>query len=158
MSMFDAFFPELTLDKNYREEIQNVTRSFLANIIRRPRLPDILYHYTNMKGLHGIVDSGMLWATHIAYMNDFSEYLHAVLVAGRTSGELKNSETQPAKAKFYTSLERLLHPNQMSMEDYPPIFVSCFSKAEDNLSQWRAYGRGEGSPIPSFTRSAPGGR
>lgn len=144
MSMFDAFYPALPLEDKFREEIQNVTRSFLANLIRQPRLPEILYHYTNMMGFHGIVDSGMLWATHIAYMNDFSEYLHAVLVAGQISGELKQSETQPTKVKFYTALETLLHPNQMAMEDYPPIFVSCFSKAEDNLSQWRAYGKGEG--------------
>jgi hypothetical protein len=142
--MFDAFYPERLLGDKFSDEIKNVTRSFLANILRPSRLPEVLYHYTNMTGFQGILDSGMVWATHIAYMNDVSEYRHAVVESGKISGELKRSESQSAKIKFYECMEGLLQPTNMRMQDYPPIFIACFSEAEDNLSQWRAYGGGEG--------------
>jgi hypothetical protein len=35
--------------------------------------PGTLYHYTNAAGLKGIVESGVLRAPHIAFMNDTSE-------------------------------------------------------------------------------------
>ena len=42
-------------------------------------LPDeTLYHYTNLKGLLGIVESRVLWASDIRYMNDASELKHTV--------------------------------------------------------------------------------
>ena len=38
----------------------------------------ILYHYTSPAGLLGIVKSRSLWASGIHYLNDSSEYRHAV--------------------------------------------------------------------------------
>ena len=35
--------------------------------------PKILYHYTTMDGLKGIIASKSLWATKIQYLNDASE-------------------------------------------------------------------------------------
>jgi hypothetical protein len=40
--------------------------------------PKTLHHYTDAAGLKGIVESGVMRASHLAYMNDASEYLHAV--------------------------------------------------------------------------------
>ena len=37
----------------------------------------ILYHYTNVKGLMGILDSQCLWATDFRYTNDLSEIRYA---------------------------------------------------------------------------------
>src|SRR5271167_1835242 len=35
--------------------------------------PPILYHYTSMRGLLSIVETGRIRATHIRYLNDWSE-------------------------------------------------------------------------------------
>jgi len=36
--------------------------------------PDgLLYHYTDEKGLYGILDSGEIWATHYRFLNDLAE-------------------------------------------------------------------------------------
>ena len=43
--------------------------------------PERLYHYTNPKGLLGIAQSRVLWASNIRYLGDSSEYLHAVQLA-----------------------------------------------------------------------------
>ena len=46
-------------------------------------MPEVVYHYTSMNALLGIVD-GDIWATNIQYLNDISEYTHFLeLVKGR---------------------------------------------------------------------------
>ncbi len=48
----------------------------------------ILYHYTNVKGLMGILDSQCLWATDFRYTNDLSEirYAKGIMMFPRKSG------------------------------------------------------------------------
>lgn len=38
---------------------------------------ETLYHYTSFKGLLGIVDSQVLWASDVRYMNDSAEMKHS---------------------------------------------------------------------------------
>ncbi len=38
--------------------------------------PDELFHYTNINGLKGILETQTLWATHYAYLNDSQEIKH----------------------------------------------------------------------------------
>ncbi len=40
--------------------------------------PELLYHYTTQKGLLGILHERCIWATHIRYLNDASEFKHGV--------------------------------------------------------------------------------
>ena len=37
-------------------------------------LPTTLYHYTDARGLQGIVEKGTLWASSVHHLNDFREY------------------------------------------------------------------------------------
>jgi hypothetical protein len=36
-------------------------------------LPDVLWHYTSLNGLLGILDSGKLWASDLRFLNNSSE-------------------------------------------------------------------------------------
>lgn len=51
--------------------IKNITQKLYSDIPQ-----EILYHYTSFKGLLGIVDSGVLWASDVRYMNDSAEMKH----------------------------------------------------------------------------------
>jgi hypothetical protein len=42
-------------------------------------LPEVLYHYTDIKGLQGIWEEGQIWATDSRYLNDTSELRLGVL-------------------------------------------------------------------------------
>ena len=42
------------------------------------RAPPILYHYTTGDALFGIVETGMLWATNLHYLNDSTEFGYAL--------------------------------------------------------------------------------
>jgi len=41
---------------------------------------DMLFHYTNRSGLHGILRSQQLWLGHFTQLNDTSEVHHALKV------------------------------------------------------------------------------
>jgi hypothetical protein len=41
------------------------------------RLDDLIYHYTGLRGLIGIVESGKIWATDIRFLNDTGEATYA---------------------------------------------------------------------------------
>jgi len=115
MSAAHQMFDEMTLQK------------------RKP-IPDVLYHYTTMEGLLGIVRTGKLWLSHIKYLNDSLEYeflwnLLKVRVDRRirTSAQLEKAER-----------ERLL--SLLGFRADLETFVASFSAdGGDRLSQWRGY-------------------
>ncbi|EFD2622350.1 hypothetical protein CK189_005805, partial [Escherichia coli] len=37
-----------------------------------------IYHYTDLNGLKGIIESGSLWATHFSFLNDSNELSHGM--------------------------------------------------------------------------------
>ena len=38
----------------------------------------ILYHYTSLEGLLGIIESKSIWATNVLYLNDASELNYSI--------------------------------------------------------------------------------
>lgn len=109
----------------------------------------VVYHYTNMRGACGIIESGRMRATHIAYMNDSLEYILAsqatrseverVLKEGKFAGVEELASAMIANLEAANEIER-----------QPPIFIASFSEALDDLSQWRGYGDGEGGIALGF--------
>lgn len=123
-----------------------------------------LYHYTTPEGLLGILNSGQLWATHPAYLNDSRELEYGLeglidladsyvqefemkLHPSRTPNGLKSA--QDRKALMRGALAFVRDNDKMKSffrHDMAP-FISCLSKARDQLSQWRGYSRGGGYAI-----------
>jgi hypothetical protein len=48
------------------------------------------------------------------------------------------------------AFSKRIDPEEVVFYDYPPIFVACFSASQNDLSQWRAYGQGEGGMAIGF--------
>ena len=96
---------------------------------------EYIYHYTSLDGLKGILESGEIWATDIRFLNDTSEATHGVNSIRRHIEEYiaaqRHSDTFGADV---LELWNRIEWKQRS-------FVACFSKKDDDLSQWRAYGR-----------------
>lgn len=104
---------------------------------------DLLYHYTDITGLKGIIEHDELWATHYGFVNDLTEFVY-------TQNVLHSD-----------IITRLPHPNPhvgavlnaiLSADDFVggaiEIFIACFCETADLLSQWRSYsGRGGGFAI-----------
>lgn len=90
----------------------------------------IIYHYTNINGLVGMVATGKIWATHVSRLNDSSEYDHGIKVVADCV-----QQSMPATSR--TLVDKIL-----SEFKKVETFVASYSTKPDLLSQWRSYSGG----------------
>lgn len=102
-------------------------------------VPQRLWHYTTSSGLLEILRTKTLWSTHIGYLNDATEFQHAVDVldvAARSS----HSEQELARVGWPQVLAetstRLWDGDERELSS---TYVTSFCDAEDLLSMWRSY-------------------
>ena len=105
-------------------------------IPKSPPKNNLLYHYTDSKGLFGITTSGTLWATKLQYLNDSKEFRHAVEIAKL---ELDVRKSRKGLTDDEDFLYSLLYARVESMKG-ANTFICSLSEEPDLLSQWRAYG------------------
>ena len=104
----------------------------------------LLYHYTSMEGLLGIIQSGKMRATHVRFLNDSSEFMHAFSPAymdrwleGLIPGageELKLGVREKAvslAAKYVVFV--------ISLTEDEPTSENLSPSQGDRLSQWQKY-------------------
>ncbi|MGE9784389.1 DUF2971 domain-containing protein [Janibacter sp. G368] len=106
--------------------------------------PERLWHYTSGAGARGIFTSGTLWAGHLGYMNDSSEFDHAVALSLEIARRLRD-ELEDHKAGLEKWINYLTDSPPESWT--PNVFAVSLSESDDLLSQWRAYGTGRGGPF-----------
>ena len=106
----------------------------------------IVWHYTTGVGLLGIIESGAIYATHVACLNDSTEIRYAVkLYYDALESVRQKSAGDPEAIKFLTKvLEINLDDPKLPRHGSSPYFVACFSNLEDDLPQWRAYSESGG--------------
>jgi hypothetical protein len=102
----------------------------------------MVYHYTDDRGLRGILESGRLWLTDVFNLNDPSElrhgFSHAVTALNaRAADGLPEAQTF---ARIFAAFE-----SEGGIRESAHFFVCSMSSTGDDLGQWRAYadnGRG----------------
>lgn len=96
--------------------------------------PEVLYHYTSIDGLMGILSNKSIWLTDYQYLNDMEEIEHGKNIVKNTAKELLESTndqiTKDLLQKWICGLEKIEER----------IFIASLSSNGDSLSQWRAYG------------------
>jgi hypothetical protein len=107
-------------------------RPVIAATVATP--PPVLYHYTRLPGLLGIVKSRALWATDIRYLNDEKEFQYALELTKNLLTSLRDSDAPPAYAPLIPTLLAAI-----DALDSSGVYVSCFTENGDLLSQWRGY-------------------
>lgn len=115
-------------------------------------IPDVLYHYTDQRGLLGIIDNRKIWLTHTQYLNDAKEFKVALellrdrfieqYIAARAA---ENGDGRRAKAI------NIMHQATKGIEGQC-ICVFSLSERSDSLSQWRAYGGSKAGFAIGFNR------
>jgi len=103
----------------------------------------LLYHYTDQKGLLGIIEDKCLWATHSQFLNDLSEY--------RIVFDALQEKIKAERNDNWAYLQsRFLSARQMK-----GIFITSFSgERGDSLAMWRGYSAGTGGYSIGFDRLA----
>jgi hypothetical protein len=123
-----------------------------------------LYHYTTMRGLLGIAESKTLWATNIRYLNDATEFLHALHMV-RMQRDLLALDLEKDERLL---LQKLL-ADDLPDDDFSKMasfglsyYVVSLTTEWDSLSQWREYARRSGYalgiPFDTLRQFAPTAR
>jgi hypothetical protein len=102
------------------------------------KVEETLYQYTTAAGLHGIFDTEVIWCTDYRYLNDPSEFRHGLDLARKTIDDANSEGLDPKQAIFLETAHDLLSSERMHLG--LRVFISCFSRARNDLGQWRAYG------------------
>lgn len=114
----------------------------LSDVLDRA-IPDKLWHYTSVQGFQGIVTSKQIFATDVRFLNDRTEFIHARAIAAQVIAETNDygSNFFPARDYSKKAVDLAFDTGNLSA-DRLQVFVSSFSEAEDQLSQWRGYSQG----------------
>lgn len=97
-----------------------------------------LTHYTSIKGLFGIIESGGFWLSDHRFLNDSEEYHNGRKLVLHIIGRLLD---KPRHHLFRNVLDRAVE--LLENEREPAQYVCAFSTRPDSLDQWRAYAPGE---------------
>lgn len=112
------------------------------------RISDV-YHYTTITGFLSIMQKREMWASHIAFMNDRSEYSHGKELFRRRLSQRVSGvpETEQRFLRMVMeSLEREISDGAYTTSS-KDVFCLSFSYAPDSLEMWRGYGRESGIAI-----------
>jgi hypothetical protein len=110
-------------------------------------VPEVLYHYTDVAGLIGILSSSSLWATNLRFMNDAEELAHAWRLMLEVLLEAKTEARSPAQVELIEEIERAA---RSEWAGYPDFYATSFTESGDLLSQWRGYGPSGGGYAIGF--------
>jgi hypothetical protein len=87
----------------------------------------IIYHYTDVTGLIGLITSGYVWATHAGKLNDTSENRHGYEFV-----------INHVRANFPKETKSLIERSLSELHGVD-TYVACYSTQRDLLSLWRNY-------------------
>ena len=104
-----------------------------------PNLPRRLFHFTDPRGLVGILSSGRLWASNADFLNDSSEPAHALGVLKAALDEVVGGlrPGSAAERAFNGCWDWAMN---LYRAEGPHVYVFCMSEHDDLLSQWRSHG------------------
>lgn len=154
----DDMPPELWAAQVAVEELRQRFRARRNYRRKRVPIPEVLYHYTDLRGLHGMLSSFKMWLSDAAYMNDPLEgtWVHqrASILAAEILGSSDLSKQTLIQIESQLSAPDLWDESLRSSEDwghlhnaameeaFMPAFIASFTENGDLLSQWRGYGAG----------------
>ncbi|MBN1605495.1 MAG: DUF2971 domain-containing protein [Polyangiaceae bacterium] len=101
--------------------------------------PDVVFHYTTNAGLLGILSTKCVRATHYGYLNDPTELTAGEQLAIGLLDEAKRKYDNDSPEAFLLD-SMILNFKMLCPSVWAPPYLTCFSKHDDSLSQWRAYG------------------
>ena len=97
---------------------------------------ELIYHYTNDDGLHGIIGTGKLWLSNVFKLNDPSELKYGLNIRCSCLEEQSLGDG-PDIRRFVETVRRFTEEGLPSSVN---SFACSLSLDGDHLGQWRAYG------------------
>ena len=104
----------------------DTVRAELAHLIT-DKPAKIIYHYTDVNGLIGLIENGSIRATHASRLNDSSENKHGFKLV-----------IEYVRSNFPKSSQPLIEKALLKVQSVD-TYVACYSTKSNSLSQWRNY-------------------
>ncbi|BCT74169.1 hypothetical protein SCMU_00110 [Sinomonas cyclohexanicum] len=95
--------------------------------------PRTVWHYTDAKGLEGILRENVLWANSTAFMND----RHELLTGAMLLQELLERHKAYLEPKVLADIRSMLR--YATARDRYKAFLACACEDPNNLTMWRNY-------------------
>jgi hypothetical protein len=111
------------------QQMKNIHDEYDKNTI--PRNP--LYHYTDFKGLKGILENRELWFSHYRFLNDPTEI---VISYYSIQEKLKSFIMQSSQKKLFIAFKNI-YPISIERNQ---VYIFSFCEMPDYLPAWRWYG------------------
>lgn len=159
------YFENLINDKNFENNYQ-VYSNITLNLFEKNDTNLILYHYTSIYSLKGIIENKELWVTGIDYLNDSKERKYIIEYLEFVINKLKEIDNNGIVEclKYVLWGIRLFFKEELSETDgiYDEIrsyvnnnlirrlndsYVLSLSKNNDSLTLWGNYSNNEGYNI-----------
>lgn len=111
---------------------------------------NLIYHYTTVAGLKGILDSNEVWLTDYSYLNDAKELNHGLELFESRIEQIISSGKHPKMEMIFRAWLQRMWDHQHR------ICITSYSLEGDSLSQWRAYGNVAIGFEPSYLLASGG--
>lgn len=135
-----AHDPSRALEQGLQDVNEAGTSALRRDFVPPGSRPPVLYHFTDVTGLMGILRQKCLWASYARSLNDPSELLHGITVA---KSVLKQgiAGVSPAFCSDVTSCldGKQVFDSAFNLE-WRPYLIS-FSEGHEHATHWLHYGR-----------------
>lgn len=108
-----------------------------------------VYHYTDIPGFISIMTKQEFWASHIAFMNDRSEFLHGKELFRKKLNEKINLLHEAEQTVLQNALQTIDDTKSSGVlpTTGKDVFSISFTYNRDSLEMWRGYGKDSGIAI-----------
>ncbi|MCD2453780.1 DUF2971 domain-containing protein [Methylicorpusculum oleiharenae] len=119
-----------------RAELTSNDRCYRKKFIDFHNMKEFIYHYTDLSGLHGILENKGFWLSEAIFLNDSEELYNGKNIAVSLINRL-------IEKKRYTKFRHILEGviENLNKSQFIDHYVCSFSMEPDNLEQWRAYAK-----------------
>lgn len=108
----------------------------------------LVHHYTDARGLIGLIEDRALWATEATGLNDLAEV--------KQGWEFIEERLKNIHSAHSDEIRRLAQDGRDFGGAAPSsVFVLCASLSDDDAAQWRSYGDGGRGYVASLSADAP---
>ena len=128
----------------------------LSHLVAEPE-PEtgLLFHYTSLQALYGILEAKAIWCTEIGYLNDrreqdeFRQLMNEFVAVEATGGPMAPQRPSCKAGGYLIAKGQLLAKLKSFVQRQLeiPKFVFSLTTEHDQLSQWRGYARSDGVAI-----------
>lgn len=100
-----------------------------------------IYHYTNVKGLQGIISNKVFWVTKSEFLNDSMELIYTLTLLEEVCKSIDNKELTEILNQICQESIESSHDINKNICNY---HILSFSLNPDSLTVWSSYSNFEG--------------